>query len=164
MSTKDRLQTQLQRARDLTEKTLSAFETPEQWVHQVCPAANHPLWFAGHMGTTDNFLITMLAPDRARSEPGFNERFGMGSQPTNRPGDYPPAKTVLAYMRDRRGTLLDILAGMSDADLATPVKPGGPGFFTDNASIFELAVWHEGIHAGQASVVRRAMGKPPVIG
>src|ERR1051325_832547 len=40
---KPRLEKQLKQARELSEGLLSAFETPEQWTHQVHTAANHAL-------------------------------------------------------------------------------------------------------------------------
>jgi len=71
--------------------------------------ANHPLWFAGHMGTVDNFLISFLAPERAAMKEGYAEKFGMGSRPTSNPTDYPEPAEVLDFMRGRRQVLLEVL-------------------------------------------------------
>src|SRR5436190_1450189 len=54
MEVKQRLREHINFVRDMSEKFLAAFQTPEQWVHQVAPGVNHALWFAGHMGTTDS--------------------------------------------------------------------------------------------------------------
>jgi hypothetical protein len=161
---KPRLEKQLKQARDLSEGLLSAFETPQQWTHQVHPLANHALWFAGHMGTVDNFFVSVIAPDKAKEQPGFSEKFGMGSKPSGNPADYPPPSEVLAYMRERRQMLVGVLAGLTEQDLTKPTKPGTPEFLPDNASVFETAVWHEALHAGQMSVARRSLGKPPLFG
>ena len=67
-------------------------------------------------------------------------------------------------MRERRRTLLDILDRLNDEALAASTPAGAPEFLPDLASAFEMAVWHEGMHSGQLSVVRRSMGKPPVLG
>jgi len=32
----------------------------------------------------------------------------------------------------------------------------------DYAAVFEMAIWHEGLHSGQLSSVRRALGHGPV--
>ena len=37
---------------------------------------------------------------------------------------------------------------LSEEDLAKPIPEGGPAFLTDNASMFELLAWHEGLHCG----------------
>jgi uncharacterized damage-inducible protein DinB len=164
MSMKERLRRQLVSARQLSERLLADFHTPEDWTRQVHPGCNHALWFAGHMANTDNFLISMIAPEQARDRAGFAAKFGMGSQPTSNPADYPPADEVLAAMRERRQALLALLDGLSDEDLAKKTAAGAPEFLSDFASVFELAIWHEGLHSGQLSIARRALGCAPVMG
>lgn len=164
MAQKERLQRQLLAARQLSERLLADFQTPEAWTHQVHPGCNHALWFAGHMAYADNFFISIVDPQRSEKRADFESKFGMGSQPTNSPADYPPADEVLQHMRERRRTLLEILDRLNDEALAGSTPAGAPEFLPDLASVFEMAVWHEGMHSGQLSVVRRSMGKPPVLG
>jgi hypothetical protein len=65
-------------------------------------------------------------------------------------------------MTERRATLLTALDALSDADLEQPLAKGAPDFLPDVGSVFEMAVWHEGLHSGQLSICRRAMGHKPV--
>lgn len=162
MSAKQRLQKQLQSARDYSMSLLADFGTPEQWTHQVHPQANHALWFAGHMAMADNFFLSNVAPEKVVKRPEFERAFGTGSVPTNNPADYPPVEQVLEVMRERRRTLLDVLEGMEEADLEKPLPKGRADFLPDVGSVFEMAVWHEGLHSGQLSVARRSMGHGPV--
>lgn len=164
MGVKQRLQCQLVRARDYSEGLLASFKSPQEWVHQVHPNANHALWFAGHMATSDNFFLSLLAPDNTDLRQQFQQCFGVGSQPTSNPGDYPSPEDVLAYMRDRRHQLLQVLDALKDEDLSQPLPQGAPDFLTDFASVFELAIWHEGLHSGQVSVARRSLGNAPLHG
>lgn len=161
MSLKERLKRQLVAARQTSEGFLGDFSTPEQWVNQVHAGANHALWFAGHMGISDNFFISVVAPEKVRKETSMESRFGMGSQPTNRVADYPAVESVLEFMRERRATLLRVLDSMTDEDLAKPTPEGTPDFLSDMGSVFEMAIWHEGLHSGQLSVARRALGHKP---
>jgi hypothetical protein len=161
MSLKERLKRQLIAARQSSEGLLADFKTPEQWVKQVHDGCNHALWFAGHMGISDNFFISVVAPDQALKQSGMETSFGMGSQPTNRITDYPAVASVLGFMRERREKLLSVLESMTDDDLARPTPAGTPDFLSDVASVFEMAVWHEGMHSGQLSVTRRALGFKP---
>ena len=162
MTLKERFQRNLSNMRQMSERLLADFQTPEQWVFQVHPSCNHALWFAGHMAQSDNFFISLVAPGRAKELPEFPAKFGMGSQPTSSPGDYPPPESVLAAMRERRGVLMEILSDMTDDDLARKLPAGTPDFLSDVGSVFELAIWHEGQHNGQISVTRRAMGHKPL--
>jgi len=159
---KCRLQKQLKQVREMSEGMLGAFQKPEQWTHQVHPRANHALWFAGHMGVSDNFFVSLVDPSKAAEKEGYQAMFGMGSTPTSDPTAYPPPAEVLAYMRDRRQTLLDALDAMSDEDLAKPTPEGSPPMWSDIGDVFEMIVWHESLHAGQLSVARRGLGHDPL--
>jgi hypothetical protein len=163
MDLKSRIQRQLEKVREVTETLLSAFQTPEAWTRQVHTQANHPLWVAGHLGTVDNFMIRLLAPDRAVANGAYQAKFGMGSRPTSNPADYPPPADVLDFMRARRGVLLEVLAGLGDDELAGPAPKDTPAIMPDVGSIFEMAVWHEALHAGQVTIARRALGLPPLV-
>src|SRR5689334_2128474 len=118
MSLKQRLSRQLVTNRQMSERLLADFRTPEQWTFQVHPACNHALWFAGHMATSDNFFLSLVAPEKSRPLPEFQTQFGMGSQPTSDPAAYPSPEAVVATMRERRSALLNALESMSDEDLA----------------------------------------------
>lgn len=161
MALKHSFQRGLKNARRFSEGYLEAFETPEQWTHQVHPGANHALWFVGHMGTIDNFFILTLDATKTRHMPGYKEKFGMNSTPSPSADDYPPVAEVLEYMRERRAMLLSILEQMNDEDFSRPTPEGTPRFLPDMAAVFEGAVWHEGLHSGQLSVARRALGNTP---
>jgi uncharacterized damage-inducible protein DinB len=162
MALKDRLLRQLKNTREMSERLLADFKTPQDWTFQVHPGCNHALWFAGHMATSDNFFLSLIAPDKKKEMPEFQTKFGMGSQPTNEPTAYPEAEGVLATMRERREALLSTLEGMCDDDLAKKTPDGAPDFLPDVGSVFEVAIWHEGRHSGQLSVARRALGHQPL--
>jgi hypothetical protein len=164
MNSKECLERQLLKAREYTETMLADFKTPEDWTHQVHKNANHALWFAGHMCVSDNFFISVVAPDRAIKLPFTDDQFGMGSQPVSDAAKYPAPLEVLAIMRERRATLLDCLTQLSEADLAKPTAKELADFCPTFGSVFEMAVWHEGLHSGQVSVARRAIGAKPVFG
>ena len=163
MSLQQRLERQLHSTRQMSEKLLADFKTPHDWVHQVHPGCNHALWFAGHMANTDNFLLSLVSPTSAVALEDWSPRFGMGSQPTDQPDQYPPPETVLATMRERRAKLLEVLSQLTDDALAGKTPAGAPEFLPDFAAVFELAIWHEGLHAGQLSVTRRALGHKPLV-
>lgn len=163
MNLKERLRRQMLTARETSERLLADFKTPEDWTRQVHPHCNHALWFAGHMAQTDNFFISVLDPAKAKDWPEFAKLFGMGSHPTANPDDYPAPAEVLATMRERRQTLLSILDNLSEEDFSEPMPKGTPEFLPDKGSVFETSIWHEGMHSGQLSVARRALGHEPLM-
>ena len=164
MSEKQRLRDQLTAARRFSENLLEAFQKPSDWVFQPHPGANHALWFMGHMGNSDNFFLALVKPQLAIDQAQYGEKFGIGSQPVADLEQYPPVEDVRAYMRDRREKLLAALDSFDEADLATKTPAGTPDFLSDFGSVFQTAGWHEGMHAGQLSVARRALGHKPIMG
>ena len=162
MSLKDRLQRQLKQCRDATEGAFASFSTPEQWTHQVHGKANHPLWVAGHLALSDNFFLGVIQPERMSAPEGWDAKFGMGSQPVSDPAEYPAADEVMAYFRDRRATLLDVLESVEESQFETPTPEGTPDFIPDFGAIFEAAIWHEGVHFGQVTIAHRGLGFAPL--
>jgi hypothetical protein len=164
MSLKIRLEQQLKSARRFSESMLASFKTPEEWTHQVHAQANHALWFVGHLGVVDTFAISVLDPSKAKGRSGYQQMFGMGSQPTPNAEDYPPVEEVLEFMKQQRATLLEILQSLEEEDLDRPTPEGTPDFLPDFASVFQTMAWHEGLHAGQVTVARRSLGNAPMKG
>ena len=162
MALADRILRQLKMIRETSDKMLAAFHTPEEWTHQVVPDTNHALWFAGHMAVADNSFIGQIAPNRTVKLDHWERHFGMGSKPTNDPDDYPPVAEVLDVMRERREVLCELLRGRTDAELNEPPVTGATELWPDAGSIFELATWHETLHLGQVTIVRRALGNRPL--
>ena len=103
-----------------------------------------------------------LASEQEESREGFSQSFGMGSQPSSQITDYPPVEELLAYMSSRREVFLEVLDGLDEESLARETPEGTPGFMPDYASVFETAVWHEALHSGQLSMIRRALGHQPI--
>lgn len=161
MRHKERLRFELQSARWFTEHLLERFATTGQWLHQLDPRAYHALWCAGHIALVENFAIQVLDPRRALEKPRFREKFAVGTCPTSDPADYPSPEEVLAYLRERRATLHELLDPLEDEDLGKPAPPGSPRFVPDLGSIFHIAAWHEAMHSGQVNTLHRALEVVP---
>ena len=162
MKLADRLLRQLKQTRATSEKLLEAFQSPEDWTYQLAPGTNHALWFAGHMAVCDNLFIGIVTPERSNEMEEWDKLFGTGSQPTSDPENYPPPAEVLDAMRERRGVLIELLDGRSEKQLAKPTPEGTYDFLPDYGSIWEIANSHEAMHAGQLTMVRRALGHAPL--
>ena len=161
---KPRIRYLLERTRGFSDKLLATFLQPSEWLHQVVPGGNHALWFTGHMGIVDIWLMRTVAPGSAtEAPPVFREKFGPKSQPTSNPADYPPSDQVLTFMRDQRSALLQLFDRLPEDEMTRSLS-GGPPFIRDVGSAFEFLVFHEGLHAGQVTVARRALEHPPIVG
>ena len=94
---------------------------------------NHPLWVLGHItcseaGIFDGFILGQ----RSRFA-DMNETFGVGSQPTTNPDDYPSIDELMARFEEIRAVIVEYLDSITDADLEKPSNAPekfGPKFAT----------------------------------
>jgi len=163
MEYQQRLTNRLHDARNFSDRLLEDFTQPNDWVYQMHENGNHALWFVGHMGVTDNFMISLIDPEKVSIPSGYAELFGIGSKPASDLQSYPDVDIIRGFMRQRRETLLALLAELDDPQLGNPTPEGSPEFLPDYASVFETAIWHEGLHSGQVTMLRRSLGFDPVI-
>lgn len=132
-------------------------------MHQLHNGGHHALWFAGHMGTTDNFMSSLVRADLCSVNEEYGALFGLGSQPSADLSEYTLVENVLGFLVERREKLLLALEEMTDHQLADPTPDGASEFMPDNAAVFEIAIWHEGLHSGQISLIRRSLGFEPLV-
>lgn len=168
MEPRDHARHALTFARRMSEQLLASLKTPDDWVYQVHPKANHALWIAAHVALADNSFIGKFRPALAHKPGGWDELFWSKSQPTNDVSRYPNSEEVLAYYRERRETLLRVLDELSDAELQASAPPEGarsPLAGAPNMGhAFIFAAQHELMHAGQLTVAHRALGHAPLLG
>jgi hypothetical protein len=164
MYLKQRIIWQLQTIRQLNEQMFASFMTTQDWTHQIFPGANHALWIAGHLAMVDNSGIGRFFPASAVDKPDYGKKFGRQSTPSADFADYPPPAEVIAFMRERRTALINCLEGFSDADFDKPAPPGSPPFIHNAWQMYSFMAVHEGLHTGQLSMNRRALGNAPIAG
>jgi uncharacterized damage-inducible protein DinB len=156
----------LEFSRRLLEGILSELEGSD-WFYQAHEKSNYPLWVVGHLGLADNMFINRFRPERVKKPEGWDALFWFGSQMLPSTA-YPPVDEVLAYFRERRQALLQLLEELTDAELDAPAPaPGERSPIAGAPSIGQLFLFasqHESLHAGQLTIAHRAVGKAPLIG
>lgn len=163
MDLRERLTRALVTGRGLTEKLLADVTTPEQWLTSIVDGGNHPLWIAGHLAVADDAFVRMVCEDRSRRRDDYRKAFGKGSQPVPDLQAYDDPENVLAYLRDRRAALLETLAELPESAFEQPLPESAPAIMYDVASVFHMAAWHEALHTGQLTTIRRSFGLGPIV-
>jgi len=150
-------------SRNYTNQLLDTLKSPEDWMRRAAPAGNHALWIAGHLAIVDNAFIARFDESKAWSDrEDWKELFGKGSSPQDDITLYPSPETVREAMQERRAVFIELLENCTEEDFLRALPPGAPPFLYDIASMFQMATWHEGIHAGQLSVIHRQCGHQPL--
>jgi hypothetical protein len=158
---------ELEAARRMTEGVLAAFKTQSDWLYQSHPKANHALWITGHLGLVDNAFLSRFRPQRGHKPSGWEELFGRGSE-LQECSAYPPHHEVLAYLHDRRKTLMQVFDELTPEELSAPAPPAGERHPIAGAPcighLFLFAARHEAGHCGQLTVAHRGLGNAPILG
>lgn len=131
---------------------------------QVCEGGNHPKWVLGHLAWTDNYFLGKFAKQPSRLPDGWEDKFQMGSKPNPNAADYPPLGELQDVLAASREALIAWFAGLDEKQAAAEL---GDDFKTFAPTLGHLAsslAWHEGLHAGQISAVRRYLGFGPKMG
>ena len=75
---------------------------------------------------------------------------------------YPSRDELVKAFEERRAALLEWFGSMSDEQLLEPIEGDLAQFAANKAMLMSTLSFHEGMHAGQISVARRAQGLPPL--
>ncbi len=133
----------------------------DKLTHQPCAAGNHALWIAGHIAYADDVFMSNVGKKPARCSDSWVKLFGMGSKPQADAGAYPSLDEVTNALADNREGLLAWFGSMSAEELAKPLPDDFKTFAANQGMLMTTIAWHEGLHAGQLTVVRKSLGLAP---
>ena len=133
----------------------------DQRLYQPFPGANHALWIVGHVAWDDNFFLTTLGGKQTDFPPAWNELFRAGSVLQQEPAAYPSLAEIRQQLDARRADWIGWFKSMDGDELVTPLPEDYQTFARDRAALMPSIAWHEGLHAGQLTVVRKALGLKP---
>lgn len=138
--------------------------TPEQWLHQVAPGTNHPMFNFGHLVRCDgNFCLA--AGGRSSVPDSYGPLFDGGASPVTDARAYPKPAELLKVAERARAELMARLQSLSGAELLAPFDEPRLSFVAPTlAHLPGFIALHEGSHTGQIMIVRRALGLPGVLG
>lgn len=160
MNAKERALKNMEFARGCTRNLLKDWPD-DKATFQPAPTANHVLWTLGHLATTDEWLHGMITDHKSQLPETYSKLFGYQSQVQPSAKAYPPFVEVKKYFESVREALLKAANAASESDLTKPLGEKGGGFALDGIDALDKSSWHEGWHAGQLSVIRRALGLKP---
>jgi hypothetical protein len=139
--------------RDLT-KDLS----PENYFEQPIAGMNHPGWILGHLTFVAQFGVTLCEGEGWLDEV-WNEKFGVGSKPSNDASQYPSSQELFASYEDGHARLTHAAQSLNKTflDKPTEIEALRPMFPTQGLLLAHILTSHEATHLGQLSAWRRAM-------
>jgi hypothetical protein len=137
--------------------------TPQELLARPCPASNHIAWQLGHLIASEHHLVERAAPGKMDPLPaGFAERHKKTTAASNDASAFLTKEEYLSLAKRVRANTLRALEQLSPADLDKPATQVPP-FCKTAADVFLFIGGHWLMHAGQWSVIRRTLGRPPLM-
>lgn len=157
MQTKQQARVALEFARMFSKGLID--ETPQdKWLHQPTAGANHVLWNVGHLGVSHHWVRCQIDSSVPPGDEKWRKLFAGGSTPVNDAAAYPKIEEVRAYYEKQWDAVLSLLDKISDAELDAPVPKDSELFSKNKLGLFYFIAWHEGLHAGEIAMARKAAG------
>ncbi len=135
--------------------------TDDEMMRRPCPGCNHINWQVGHLIAAENSLLEKFSSAGRPALPaGFKERYSKETCTLDDPARFCTKAELMQAFKEQRDATLASLAKMNEGDFD---QPTGMDFFPNVGTLYELQGSHWLMHAGQWAVVRRQLGRQPVI-
>lgn len=123
------------------------------------------VWYLGHVTIAVDYLLMLYTGAESAISKENRKRFGRGSDGMADFSDAPSKDEMVALFEDVHKRLMGFLETLAPEDMqreaaGETVIP----MFAKLGTAISLVVAHDGYHAGQIAVLRRAMGKDPLFG
>lgn len=136
----------------------------DKLTYQPFPGANHALWIQGHLASTDDYFLTALGRRKSELPAAWGALFGMGSSPAADARKYPALSEVRDALARCRESLLGWFRSLSASQLDAALPDDLKGFAPNHVGLMFSLAWHEGLHTGQLSAIRKSLGLKPKFG
>jgi len=146
-------------------KMVEAFCADLTWremLYRPCPEANCVAWTLGHLIDTDQKVSKRLG---ATSLPELPENFAvMFSRENDAPKaeDFGDTSILLPLFTASRQRFISTMLILGEDALNTKLEKPTPRYSTIGEMI-SFMIAHTAMHAGQISLIRRCLGRPPLV-
>ena len=159
MNTYDAIRSSVAAAHQVLQAYVADLEDRDLLVRPV-PGANHIAWQLGHLIVSEQGMLNALRPGRAPElPPGFAEKYTRETASLDEAHHFVGRARYLELYETQRRALMEQLETYSEGDLDRPAPESMRRYAPTIASAFIMAGVHELMHAGQFTVVRRALNK-----
>ena len=134
---------------------------PQDYLHRATPNGNCVAWLIGHLVLTDRSALKNMGVTELPALPdGFEKRFSR-DEGCPQAGDFGEVTSLLPLLDKHHALLIDAVkrapAEIFDKPLEKP-----HALFKTVGEFCNFIALHVIMHAGQVTMLRRSMGKPPL--
>ena len=136
--------------------------TPAEFLHRPAAAANCTAWLIGHLAMSDRRVLTQMgAADLPPLPDGFEKRFSR-DEGCPQAADFGDVTGLMAIFNRHRELLIERVKAASNEALDKPLEKPHPMFGKVGEMVAFMSL-HTAMHAGQITIVRRSLGRPPLM-
>ena len=136
----------------------------EEMMYRPHAACNHIKWQMGHLIASDHQMINGCLPDVLPALPdGFESRYDRECCRSDEPEDFDNKVELLSLFDQQRQALRETLAGLSAEDLNAEAPETMRAYAPTLGAALSMVGLHWTMHTGQWAVIRRQLGRAPVI-
>jgi hypothetical protein len=135
---------------------------PDEFLHRTTATANCAAWTIGHLILTDRRALERVGVSDLPPLPeGFDKRFSRdeGCPQADQFGD---VLILMPLFDQHRNLLIEVIKRAPAEQLDKPIDKPHPMFGTVGETALFMAV-HTSMHAGQITLIRRSLGRPPIV-
>ena len=163
MNARDVIRTSIETA-DMISKTYLEDLTDEEMMHRPHEKCNHIKWQLGHLIAADNTMVNGCCPGAMPELPaGFAEQYAKETCTSDDAGDFHSKAELMELWGSQREAAFAQLAQLSDEDLNTESPEEMQSYAPNFSAVFGMLGLHWTMHSGQWAVIRRQLGREPVI-
>ena len=133
----------------------------DKMCHQPVAGGNHTAWVLGHIAYADDLFAVEVGGRKSILSDDWKAKHGMGSTPTSDRADYPSKAEFLDKLATCRESLLTWFNSLDESELETPMPEGWTDFAPNRAAFASWIAWHEALHSGQLTMIRKSLGLAP---
>jgi uncharacterized damage-inducible protein DinB len=135
--------------------------SPQEFLHRPAEKANCAAWLIGHLILSERGGLKTLGADLPSLPDTFEQRFSRdeGCPQAAEFGDVAQLMPLFDQHRDR---LIEAVKRATPEQLDQPVPKPHP-LFSTAGQLANFLAHHVTLHAGQITIIRRSLGRPPVV-
>jgi hypothetical protein len=136
--------------------------TPQEYLHRPTSKANCAAWLLGHLILSERRALGVMGVTNLPTLPeGFEKRYARDpGAPTA--SDFGDVMVLLPLWNQHRSLLIETVGKAGGEQLDKPMEKPGPMFSTVG-QFANFMAQHTTMHAGQITIIRRSLGKPPLV-
>lgn len=135
--------------------------SPSEFLHRPTEKANCTAWLIGHLALSDRNCLKRLGAPLPELPAGFERQFSR-DEGCPQASEFGDASKLLGIFDQHRDLLIAAIRKATPEQLNKPVEKPMPMFNTVGELLAFMAI-HTAMHAGQITIIRRSLGRPPIV-